>query len=147
LKFLFDLLSKGFAFAYHGAVNLFLLVLGGNALATKQFNLVLPMFPVSGEPLANMLIVTGGIGLLTLLLALSGRFVYAFPVYCLLFAVQAFRWVIFPGKYVIGSMEGFAWWAALVAGAIGAFLCSLVLLKRKALPPAEAKSASTIKKQ
>lgn len=131
MKSFINLVLQGYAYLYHFVVAAFLLLLSIFAILTKEHKLNLPMFPQTGEALTQALIFIGAVAIITILLAVTRIFVYAFPVYCLVFAVQAFRMLIFPGKAPLDNVNELYWALFFVFGAVGAFFCSLTLLKRR----------------
>lgn len=128
---LLALLLRCYAYLYH--LLLCLVVLGVTILdiSSPSASLKLGWVPFTGDPLVRILLTCAVIGLICLLLAVTGLFRYAFPVWCLLVAVQLFRWLILSPYAFPGGKEEFRWVLFLVLGAVGAFLSSLQLLKSK----------------
>jgi hypothetical protein len=124
-----DFLHKGYAAIFHLVVNGAFVAIGLFLSANDFKNVQMAFVPAEEGKIPEFLLVTGLIGLLTLALAVTGKFRYAFPVYCLIFAVQAFRQIIFPGSAPLPENEVGGAMLAMVIGGAGAFLSSLVYLK------------------
>ena len=121
-----------YSYLYHAVICL--LSLGVCFLASSGGNtdLKIGWLPATGPAGFHILLYSAIIGLLCLALALTGLFRWAFPVWCLLVVIQFVRWFLFNGGYTFASQEEFKWILLIIAGAFGAFLSSLQMLKSKA---------------
>lgn len=84
--------------------------------------------PFRGEELVAVLMYSAIIGLITIILAVTRIFPYAFPVYALIVLVQGVRWFLLGSSTYSGQDEfrGALW---LLVGMFGAFLSSLIVLR------------------
>lgn len=117
-----------YSYVYHALLALFVLGLSGLTYAMGTYNLRLGMVPYSGKDLSDVLFWSAAIGLITILLAVTRIFPYAFPVYALLVLVQMVRW-LFLGPYTFQGADEFKGAVWLTVGALGAFLSSLIVLR------------------
>jgi hypothetical protein len=125
------LLLTAFANAYHLMVTGFLGGVGVLAWLSDTTSVKLEFLPWTGEELVKWLIVIGITGFIACALHISGKFPYLLPLTSLALAILLFRgffWLPFQ----FDNAEQFYWVAALVAGAFGAFLSSLAILRKKA---------------
>ncbi len=130
MKFL-RLLLTAYANLYHFAVTIFLGGVGFVAWQSGTNSVKLDMLPWTGEELVSWLLRISAIGFVACVLHASGKFPYLLPITSLALAVLMFRgffWLPFHFE----SPEQFYWVIALVAGAIGAFLSSLAIFRKKA---------------
>lgn len=118
-----------YSYLYHFVLSLFCFLLSVVVLIGGRHNLVMPMLPWTGEPLTYWVFGLSILGLLVTLLAATGAFRYAFPFWCLFVVIMMIRgFFLSPMHYDSGDQfRGVVW---LTVGAIGAFLSSLMLLKR-----------------
>ncbi len=121
-----------FSYLYHLIFGLLLTAIAGLTLAGGQPNLHLTMLPWKGETLTWWALALGLGGILFVVLAASRVFRYAFPLWCLFAVILMFRGFFLPGTYVFSGQSNFRAVLFLTIGAIGAFLASLQLFKRRA---------------
>ena len=129
MKFL-RLLLIAYANLYHFAVCAFLGGVGFVAWQSGTTSVKLEMLPWTGEELVQWLLRISAIGFIACALHASGKFPYLLPVTSLGLAILMFRgffWLPFH----FADAEQFYWVVALVAGAVGAFLSSLAIFRRK----------------
>jgi hypothetical protein len=122
-------LLRSFANAFHFAVAAFL---GGVGFVIKESGskiVNLNMLPWKDDDLVPGLFLSCGLGILAVLLNVSGKFPWMLPVNCFLLAFVLHQGYFFK-PYTFDGLESFQWAAVLVAGAWGAFLSSLVVFKR-----------------
>ena len=128
--FAMRLFARIYAYLYEIAISLFLIALALVAISTDVRQLRLPMLPWEGSMLARALLILGILGVASVLLAVTGRFRPALPVWALVVLVLMFRgW--FASSYTFSSASAFygALWVTI--GALLALICSVfVLLKR-----------------
>ncbi|MBI3280581.1 MAG: hypothetical protein HYZ57_12145 [Acidobacteria bacterium] len=117
-----------YSYLYHLALSLFLLGISIVALSTDT-TLHLRMLPASGRQ--EILLLWGGlIGLVTIMLAITGWFRPVFPLWTLaVFVLMLYRYFYKP--YVFSGRDEFNFALWLSAGALLAFLASLTLLRRR----------------
>ena len=113
------------AYLFHLVLALFLLGISIVAL-TSSNTLNLPFLPWSGEALTQWLFWGSLVGILSILLAVTGKFRYLFPLWALFVLVMMVRGFILRPYTFDGSSEFYRilW---LIAGAFVAFLASLTL--------------------
>ncbi len=122
-------LLRLYSYLYHLILCIFLLGISGLAKASNAHNLDLSMLPWKGDELIAWVFYGSLAGLIALLLAISGIFRYLFPIWTFIVAVLMVRGFLLQG-YAFTGKDHFYAVLALIAGAIGAFLSSLTLLKR-----------------
>lgn len=119
-----------YSYIFHFALAILLLGLALVCYASGLHNLNLGMLPWTGEVLSRWLLGLGLVGLLAVILALTGVFRYLLPLYAAAACVMLFRG-FFLGGYVFGGRGDFYRAIWLTLAALAAFLCSLLLFKRK----------------
>jgi hypothetical protein len=105
--------------------------LTGIAFVAWQSNLhtfKLDVLPWTGDELVHYTLIAGIVGLLVVILAVTGIFRYTFPLWALIVFVMMFRGFLLRPYSFSGKEEFYAvlW---LIAGAFGAFLSSLTIFK------------------
>ena len=123
------LLLRLYSYLFHTILSLFLIGISLVAV-TAGNDLKLAMLPWEGPALAQWVLVIGVLGLLFVLLAITGIFRYIFPLWTLFIFVLMFRG-FFLTPYDFGDAEHFRGAAWLTFGAFGAFLSSLSVLGRR----------------
>ena len=119
-----------YAYLYHVLLALLLLALGVAALSTGRDNLSLGMLPWEGGRLTQGLLVLGVVGLLCVLLAVTGWLRFLFPLWTLLILVLMIRG-FFLSPYTFSGEDEFKEAIWLTVGALVAFLASLSLFARR----------------
>lgn len=94
---LFRVLLRVFSYLYHAALTIFLLAISGLALSSAPGTLNLKMLPWTGDTLAFILFFGSLFGLLTLILALSGRAAFLFFLWSLAVVVVMVKGYVFSG--------------------------------------------------
>ena len=84
---LMKVLLRVFAFLYHAGLTIFLLAVSGLAISSRSGELNLRMLPWTGDTLAFILFFGSLFGLLSLILALSGKMPYLFFLWSLAVAI------------------------------------------------------------
>lgn len=123
-------LLRVFAYLYHLALSLLMLALGGVAVLSGQQNLKLDMAPWHGRELNEWLLGLGLVGLLSVILAMAGKFRYLFPLWALAIFVMLVRGLFLSPSYTFAGADDFRNGLWLTAGALLAFLGSLTLFRR-----------------
>lgn len=118
------------AYLYHLIFALYLLGISIVAL-TSHNTLKMPFLPWSGEALTTWLIGGAIIGIVSIILAITGIFRYLFPVWAFaMLAVLVRGFLIRPYSFDGGKAE-FQQIMMIIGGALLAFLISLTLFKRE----------------
>jgi len=122
-------LARAFAYLYETAVSLFLIALSLLAMTSDVNQLRLPMLPWEGATLAHAVLTLGILGIIAVLLAITGRFRAALPVWALVVLILMVRgW--FASSYTFASSSAFYGAASVTAGALLSFLCSFFVAFR-----------------
>lgn len=124
------LLLRLYAYLYHLALALFLMGIGIVAVWNGK-DLTLGMLPWQGSTLTQAVLVLGVVGLVGVLLAMTGVLRWLFPLWALVVLVLMFRG-FFLTPYTFSGPDQFRGALLLTAGALGAFLGSLSSSERSA---------------
>jgi len=117
-------------YLYQLVLTGFLLGVSGIALLDGVHNLRLDMLPWTGRALTLWLFGSSLAGLAALVLAITGRFRWLFPAWCLAVLVMMVRGYFFSG-YGYQDMDHFLRAVYLTLGALAALLGSLAGLRRR----------------
>ncbi|HEY6393639.1 MAG TPA: hypothetical protein VIX89_20320 [Bryobacteraceae bacterium] len=123
------LLLRVCGYIYHFALCLFLLGLGITGAASGRNNLKLPMLPWEGAALTRAVTILGVLGIVCVLLAITGKLRWLFPLWALFVFVMMFRG-FFLSSYSFAGAGQFKFDVWLTAGALAVFLVSLSLFGR-----------------
>src|SRR5258708_35689851 len=123
-------LLRVYSYLYHFALSLVLFGMSGIALASGASTFTLAMLPWKGTERIRWVFYGSLIGLLSVILAVTGIFRYLFPLWALAVLVMMVRGFLIQG-YVFSGKDEFYAVLALIAGALGAFLASLTVFKSK----------------
>lgn len=141
---LLDRFLVGYSYFFHFVVALFVLGIATVVTLSGTHNLRIGFFPFTGEEATHILLYSSLIGLVTVLLGVTGIFRYAFPVWTTLFLVQAVRWAVLSPRAQYTGVDQFKGMLLLLLGAFGAWLSSLIELKRlQKQPPRLMKTTAT----
>ena len=127
---LIGLLLRLYSYAYHLVLSLFLTGIAVVTVASGLNNLELGVLPWKGVELTHWVLILGLSGLISTLLAVTGLFRFLFPFWCLTVVVLMVRG-FFLSPFAFHGIDEFRAVVCLVVGAVGAFLASLMLFKRK----------------
>jgi len=127
-----SLLLRLYSYAFELLLSLIALVLGIIG-ATHGNNLSFEILPWTGASLTYWLTGLGLIGLACTILAVMGRLRFLFPLWALFVVVMLFRGYMFS-SYTFSGSQGFEQAVGFFLGAILAFLGSLTVLRRPAIP-------------
>lgn len=123
-------LLRFYAYAYHFLMAAFLVGLAAVAYISGTHNLDPGgMVSYSGKELSDCLLGIGLTGIVVVILAILNKLRWLFPVYALLAMITLFRW-FFVSSYRFSDRDAFWGGVWLFVGAVGAFLGSLMELKR-----------------
>lgn len=123
-------LLRLYAYGFHFLMAAFLVGLAVVAYVSGTHNLDPGgMVNYAGKELTDCLLGIGLTGVVVVILAILNKLRWLFPVYALLAMITLFRW-FFVSSYRFPDRDAF--WGALwlFVGAVGAFLGSLMELKR-----------------
>jgi hypothetical protein len=123
-------LLRLYSYLYHFVLTAFLLGISVIALASDAHTLDLPMLPWKGDELAHYLLYGSLIGLLSIILAVTGIFRYLFPFWTVAVLVMMVRGFILQ-PYTFEGKDQFRTVLILIAGALLAFLSSLTLFRQR----------------
>ena len=118
-------LLRVFAYIFHTLLSLALVAVGGVAILSGGGTLKIEMLPWQGPMLATWMVCLGTIGLLSVAIAVLGRFRILFTLWAFVALVLLVRGVFFAAGVTFSGPEDFhdALW--MLAGALLAFLGSL----------------------
>jgi len=117
------LLLRLYSYLYHLVLALFLIGLGIVSIWNGK-DLSLGMLPWQGSTLTQAVLVLGTVGLVCLMLALTGVLRWLFPLWALVVIVLMARG-FFLSSYTFSGADQFRGALWLTLGAVGAFLGSL----------------------
>ncbi len=125
---LFSIL-RACAYIYHFVLCLFLLGLGMAGISSGPNRLKLPMLPWEGATLTRAVAILGAVGIVCVILAITGKLRWLFPLWAGFVLVMMFRG-FFLSSYSFADAGEFKFDVWLTAGALLAFLVSLSLFGR-----------------
>ena len=117
------MLMRLFSYVYHLVLCLFLLGLGIVGWMSQSASFSAPWLAWEGDHV-KLLLGAGSIGLLSVILAVTGKFRLLFVLWALVVVIMMFRG-FFSGPYVYEGVEEFKTTLWMFAGALVAFLASL----------------------
>src|ERR1700682_2012755 len=117
------------AYIYHFVLCLFLLGLGMAGMSNSPNSLKLPMLPWEGATLTRAVAILGAVGIVCVILAITGKLRWLFPLWAGFVLVMMFRG-FFLSSYSFADAGEFKFDVWLTAGALLAFLVSLSLFGR-----------------
>lgn len=123
-------LLRVYSYLYHAGISLFLLGITSLAKLSDSTTFQLDVLPWKGSELVNYAFWGSLVGLLSIVLAVTGLFRFLF-----LFWTAVVAWYMVRGfllqPYTFEDANQFCWVLALIAGAVGAFLGALTLFKKR----------------
>jgi len=120
------LLLRWSSYLFHLALALFLFGLAAFATLEGAHNLSLAMLPWTGKALTQWLLYGNLAGIAAILLAITGKFRYLYPVWSLIVLAMMVRG-FFLSSYSFDGSEHFQQAVCLTAAALAAFLGSLTV--------------------
>ena len=117
------------AYIYHAVLCLFLLGLGMVGMSNGPNSLKLPMLPWEGATLTRAVAILGAVGIVCVILAITGKLRWLFPLWAGFVLVMMFRG-FFLSTYTFADAGEFKFDVWLTVGALLAFLVSLSLFGR-----------------
>lgn len=123
-------LLRLYSYVYEFVLALFLFLVSLVVLIGGKNDLHLPMLPWEGAPLTYWVFGLSLLGLVITILAVAGKLRVLFPLWCLFVLIMMVRGFFLSHFYYSGpdQFRGAVW---LTIGAFGAFMSSLMLLKRQ----------------
>lgn len=121
---------RAYAYLFEFLLALFLFLLSVVTIASGVHNLNLGMLPWTGAALTWWVFSLSLIGMLSVILAVTGAFRYLFPFWTLLVLILMVHGYFFS-SYYYPMGEGFERAVWLTIGALVAFLASLTLFGRR----------------
>jgi hypothetical protein len=119
------------AYLFHAVLSVLLLGIGIVAFADGTHNLNLPMFPGKGEQVSWIVLIGGIAGLLSVLLAATGRFRPLFTLWAVYVAGTAIYWMFFSPRASFSGSSGFKQALAFLGAAVVAALASFTGYRRR----------------
>lgn len=124
-------LLRVFCYFYHTILSLALLAVGGVAFLSEAQHLKLETLPWQGPQLNNWLIGLGIAGLLSVLLAITGKVRFLLPLWSIFVLVMLVKGVFLTSSVSFDGRSDFHNWLWLIGGAALALLGSFTLLGRR----------------
>lgn len=124
-------LLRVFCYLYHTILSLALLALGGVATLSGAEHMKLETLPWHGTQLNNWLIGLGIAGLLSVLLAITGKVRFLLPLWSIFVLVMLVKGVFLTPSVSFDGQSDFHNWLWLTGGAVLALLGSFTLLGRR----------------
>ncbi len=125
------LVLRLYSYVYEFCLALFLFLISVVVLIGGKHDLHLPMLPWEGAALTYWVFGLSLLGLVVTVLAMTGIFRLAFPLWCLFVLIMMVRGFFLSPMYYTGGSSQFSGAVWLTIGALGAFLASLMLFKRR----------------
>ncbi len=123
-------LLRLFSYVYEFILALFLFLISTVVLIGGKHDLHLPMLPWEGAALTYWVFCLSLLGLVITVLAVIGKLRFLFPLWCLFVLIMMVRGFFLSPFYYSGP-DQFGGVVSLTIGAFGAFMSSLMLLKRR----------------
>ncbi|MBV8817190.1 MAG: hypothetical protein JO022_02465 [Acidobacteriaceae bacterium] len=121
------LILRVYAYLFHMILSLFLIGIALIADATGK-PLKMDVLPWEGMKLNHWVLALGVLGILSVVLAITGLFRYLFPLWAFVVFVMLLRGFFLTPYSFNGNFDGAAWFTL---GAFGAFLSSLAVIDRR----------------
>lgn len=123
-------LLRWYSYLFHLSLAVILFALGAFATLEGVHNLNLAMLPWTGKPLTNWLLYGNLAGIAVILLAVTGKLRYLFPVWSLAILAMTIRGFFLSG-YTYEGADHFRNAAYFTLAALLAFLGSLTVIGRQ----------------
>ena len=124
-------LLRVFCYLFHTVLSLALLALGVVAIHSNVTDMKLETMPWEGSDLNRWLIALAIAGLLSVLLAITGKLRLLLPLWSLFVLAMLVRGVFFNATVSFSGHDDFHNWLLLIAGALLAAIGSLTLLGKR----------------
>jgi hypothetical protein len=120
-----------YSYLYQFFLSAFLFLVSAVVLIGGKNDLQLPMLPWEGATLTYWVFGLSLLGIVATVLAATGVFRYAFPLWCAFVMIMMARGFFLSPFYYTGGADQFRGAVWLFVGAVGAFLSSLMLFKAR----------------
>ena len=124
-------LLRVFCYLFHAVVSLALLGLGTVAILSNSNHLKLEILPWQGSQLNTWLVGLGIFGLLSVLLAMTGKIHFLLPLWSIFVVAMLVKGVFLSPAVSFDGPDDFHLWLSLLAGALAALIGSFTLLSRR----------------
>jgi hypothetical protein len=124
-------LLRVFCYSFHTILSLALIALGVVAVRSNVSDMKVETLPWQGTELNHWLIGLGVVGLLSVVLAITGKLRFLLPLWSIYVLGMLVRGVFFSSTVTFSGREDFHNWLLLVGGAMLAVIGSLSLLGRR----------------
>jgi len=124
-------LLRVFCYLFHTTISVALLALGMVGVASDAQHMKVQTLPWQGTELAHWLIGLGVAGLLSVLLAVTGRLRFLLPLWSIYVLGMLIRGVFMTSTVSFEGREDFHNWLLLICGAVLALVGSFTLLGRR----------------
>jgi len=123
-------LLRVFCYLFHTLISAALLALGLVGLASDAQHMKVDMLPWQGAELAHWLIGLGAAGLLSVLLAVTGKVRFLLPLWSIYVLAMLIKGVFLTAAVSFDGRDDFHNWLLLICGAVLALMGSFTLLRR-----------------
>jgi len=124
-------LLRVFCYFFHTIISVALLALGVVGVVSDAQHMKVQMLPWQGTELAHWLIGLGIAGLLSVLLAVTGRMRFLLPLWSIYVLGMLVKGVFLTSSVSFEGREDFHNWLLLIGGALLALIGSFTLLGRR----------------
>jgi hypothetical protein len=124
-------LLRVFCYLFQTILCLVLIALGVVAVRSNVDDMKLETLPWQGTELNHLLIIFGIVGLLSVILAITGKVRFLLPLWSIYVLGMMVRGVFFSTTVTFSGHEDFHNWLLLMTGALIAAIGSLTLLGRR----------------
>jgi hypothetical protein len=125
-------LLRVFCYLFHTIISLALLALGAVGVVSDAQHMKVQMLPWQGTELAHWLVGLGLAGLLSVLLAATGRLRFLLPLWSIYVLGMLLKGVFLTPSVSFEGRDDFHNWLLLICGAVLALIGSFTLLGRRA---------------
>jgi hypothetical protein len=124
-------LLRVFCYLFHTILSLAVLGVGVVAVHSNVKDMRLEALPWQGVELNHWLIALGIIGLLSVILAITGKFHFLLPLWSIAVLAMLVRGVFFSSRFTFSGREDFHNWLLLIGGAALAMIGSFTMVGRR----------------
>jgi len=124
-------LLRVLCYLFHTILSLALLALGVVAIHSNVHDMKLETLPWQGTELNHWLVGLGVVGLVSVLLAITGKLHFLLPLWSIFVLGMMVRGVFFSSNVTFAGHSDFHNWLLLITGAILAMIGSLTLFGRR----------------
>jgi hypothetical protein len=124
-------LLRVFCYLFHTMISVALLALGVVGIAADAQNMKVQMLPWQGAELTHWLIGLGAAGLLSVILAVTGKLRFLLPLWSIYVLGMLVKGVFLTSTVSFEGRDDFHNWLLLIACAVVALIGSFTLLGRR----------------